>query len=140
MENLTFLEEVLGSVYISKQQDDVIFNYSFLLKEKSYLHSCLCSRSNLAYKFHPHKLRYQYCIYAYGTYWPACVFGRCRRSGQAFRCYGRILFRLSVCSDAYESAQGQKTKFSQVLCRHSSGGGTRRAFVRCFGDVSAQRL
>ena len=37
MENLTFLEEVLGSVYISKQQDDVIFNYSFLLKEKKSL-------------------------------------------------------------------------------------------------------
>ena len=37
MENLTFLEEVLGSVYISKQQDDVIFNYSFLLKEKKTL-------------------------------------------------------------------------------------------------------
>lgn len=37
MEKLTFLEEALGSVYISKQQDDVIFNYSFLLKEKKTL-------------------------------------------------------------------------------------------------------
>ena len=37
MENLTFLEEVLGSVYISKQRHDVIFNYSFLLKEKKSL-------------------------------------------------------------------------------------------------------
>ena len=34
METLSFLREVLGTVYVSKQQDDLVYNYSFLLKEK----------------------------------------------------------------------------------------------------------
>lgn len=34
MKDLTFLQEVLGTVYVSEQQDELIFNYSFLLKEK----------------------------------------------------------------------------------------------------------
>ena len=34
MENLTFLREVLGNLYVSQQQEDIVFNYSFLLKEK----------------------------------------------------------------------------------------------------------
>ena len=34
MKDLTFLQEILGTVYVSEQQDELIFNYSFLLKEK----------------------------------------------------------------------------------------------------------
>ncbi len=34
METLTFLREVLGNIYVSTKQDNLIYNYSFLLKEK----------------------------------------------------------------------------------------------------------
>lgn len=34
METLNFLREVLGSVYVSQKQEDLVYNYSFLLKEK----------------------------------------------------------------------------------------------------------
>jgi hypothetical protein len=38
MENLTFLQEVLGTVYVSKSnKEELTFNYSFLLKEKKSL-------------------------------------------------------------------------------------------------------
>lgn len=34
METLNFLRQVLGNVYISNKQEEIIYNYSFLLKEK----------------------------------------------------------------------------------------------------------
>ena len=34
MEDLTFLREVLGNLYVSQQQEDIVFNYSFLINEK----------------------------------------------------------------------------------------------------------
>ncbi len=34
METLNFLRETLGDIYISKQQQDLVYKYSFLLKEK----------------------------------------------------------------------------------------------------------
>lgn len=34
METLNFLREVLGNIYVSEKQDDLVYNYSFLLKEK----------------------------------------------------------------------------------------------------------
>ena len=34
MEDLTFLREVLGNLYVLQQQEDIVFNYSFLINEK----------------------------------------------------------------------------------------------------------
>lgn len=34
METLNFLREVLGNVYVSQKQEEIVYNYSFLLREK----------------------------------------------------------------------------------------------------------
>ena len=46
MEDLTFLREVLGNLYVLQQQEDIVFNYSFLINEKK--STIICNHINRA--------------------------------------------------------------------------------------------